>query len=684
MKILAVNSQTKVVSNPKGLKENNQYQQTQIGLNRGFGYPKGFAPYFGARLFRTPENFYEQEFNKKGMPKTLRDYLNSNYEVNSKKPPMQLNKEAFADLELCESIEDVKEMFPEEPLFQSLQTLQTIRPKQGYLRDLRMVDTKNNEVLSNGEDLTVYLLKKVYLEGKDIEEINKDFEKDMRPELKVENATKEGAYFLHTTLRSLGVYLPDKSYWASLQATRPDKEYVPSSWTLTKPRKKPEFTKPRVVKKLNLSPEERQRRREMMINRWIDMSPAQREAQLKKMKDGLEDSVYYKHMSAIMTIAADRAKFSDKLFHFFQERAKGVECPDDVNNPDNKQGKVIRQFWAENTRLKKSFAYFIGATIREFEVAEEKGDDAVVELLSKADDIRRVTMKKNLKRKLSDPKFVKHELTTVLLHDKELLPESYKKKYLQFIFGHKRFNEEAVPTYVNALLAEGSAREIHSDKLASICKELEFEFKAKNKRDSISAVVSLAFYARPYLEQISKGVHDRAPMIQGHDLEKLSDKILLESIQMLTGSIANTKRICDKYDLNIPLKEKQDKINEVMSLFTKGFSEDELKAVTRNFMTYISMILNNGNYMKLNNSEVRKRCEKYLPRAAKKLENNSDVRKSFSKFLQDYEGLIRYSNELLGYFIERENNQEQIKIYEGIRDYIYESIIDDYLIGKSC
>ena len=102
-------------------------------LIRKSSYPKGYTPYFGARLFRTPENFYEQEFNKNGMPQTLKEYLYSNYEVNSKIPPAELTKKAFEDLQYCENIEDVKEMFPNEPLFQNLKTLETIGSTGGYL-----------------------------------------------------------------------------------------------------------------------------------------------------------------------------------------------------------------------------------------------------------------------------------------------------------------------------------------------------------------------------------------------------------------------------------------------------------------------------------------------------------------------------------------------------------------------
>ena len=153
-------------------------------------YPKNYQPYFGARLNRTPVDFYAQKFNAENMPDTVKAYLSSDFESNKGKRPMQLQQEAFQWLPECTTIQDVKDMYPEEPLFQNLRTFKDIHPRIGYLDELKYKKkVKSTEVLTSGEELTLYLLRKIYLEGKDLEEINSDFQKDVRPELLNEEVT---------------------------------------------------------------------------------------------------------------------------------------------------------------------------------------------------------------------------------------------------------------------------------------------------------------------------------------------------------------------------------------------------------------------------------------------------------------------------------------------------------------
>ena len=92
---------------------------------------------FGARLNRTPEDFYSQEFNRANMPKTVRDYLFSDYEEHQHMPPAQLQREAFSWLELSDTVEDVKQMYPDEELFKDLKPFSETRAKRGTLLLLR-------------------------------------------------------------------------------------------------------------------------------------------------------------------------------------------------------------------------------------------------------------------------------------------------------------------------------------------------------------------------------------------------------------------------------------------------------------------------------------------------------------------------------------------------------------------
>ena len=678
-----------------------------VGLK---SYPKGYRPYFGARLFRTPENFYEQEFNKKGMPITLRDYLNSNYEQNSKKPPAELHKEAFADLLLCENTDDVKEMFPQEfdetnpnALFTNLKALETIRPTGGYLYQMRAYGLGNKDVLQSGEDLTVYLLKKIFYECKDLDEINADFDKDRKAGLERDiGYCNEGAYFLHSTLKSIGVRLPDKAYWKSLQANRTDKEYTPYTFVLTKPRKKPEFTKPRVRKPLNLSPEEIQRRKDMMVNRWIDMTPAQRQAQLNKMKEGQENSLFYQYASPIMYIAADRAHLQDKLFHFFRENKEcsGIEEPLDLNEVNPKQAKAMKTFWANNSKARKSFAYFIKVTLREFEQAKEQGDEALGELLNKAATIRDKNAEKVLRRKLSNPETVKAELKKVMEAQISPFPDAFSNKYINFILNHDKFKNEIIQIKVREMFAK--TPEEREKCLADSIKIMDTmfkEFQKNNKRDSISATTALAVVVRPFLKIVSKEAENMGKT-------NLAQRALKDSDEILTGPMSCILGTVEKYS-DLGIKETINKfksgINKVMVQYTTGFSDEEAKKHAKEITDYMKFLLdkNWGNYRKLNNPVIRKRCEEKLSGVYRDIERNKDERRNFINFIKDYEGLIKYSynlivstmkkqmsdnltsiNENISALKLQKSDLDRLKECKDIQDYIYESIIDDYLITK--
>ena len=665
-----------------------QKTNTTNVINRGLGYPKGYTPFFGARLFRTPENFYAQKFNKKGMPKTMADYLNSNYAVNSKKPPAQLTKEAFENLVYCESIEDVKEMFPDEPLFKDLKSLDDARPTGGYLFQMRAYGYKNNTVLQSSEDLTVYLLKKIFLESKDIDEINADFDKDRKQDeelVRDEEYCNEDIYFLPSTLKALGIKLPDKSYWKSLQANRTDKQYTPYTYVLKHPRKKPEFTKPRERKPLNLSPEEIQKRKDRMIDRWINMTPEQRQAQLAKMKEGQADSLLFQYASPIMYIATDKAKFQDKMYHFFKEHKKELktDAPEDLSNLSSKQARAMQKFWDANPKLKKSFAYFIRATLFEFEKAKEQGDEALGELLGKAATIRDRNNEKAHERKLRDSENTRADLKALLESQIFPFPDSYGDKYLNFVLKHSVYESRIIPLRVKTMLAKSEEeKEKHIRTSLEIMTGVFNEFNKKNKKDGISSIASLASVIFPLLETSAETAQQ-----MGHN--NTAVKIINDANEMLTGNPTCILGMVEKYssmgskDL---IKKFKRLINISMEKYSSGYSDEELRKVSNAIIEYMRKISEEwGNYRMLSNPVIRKRCSDKITRTHKAINKNKDARRSFMEFVRDYEGLLKFSEDLIanGLKSEIQNgfgiNFDKMLRYKNIRDYLYESIIDDYL-----
>ncbi len=183
-------------------------------------YYRDYNISFGARLFRTPANFYAQPFNQTGMPQTMKTYLNDDYEDRQNMPPAQMMKIVFEPLKYADNLEEVKELFPDEPLFENLSSTPTRKARTGVLAEIDLMKDENSMLFKNTDDtLGMYLLKKIYLEGKSLKEINKDFQNDISSEF---NGLSPIDY---TTMSAYGIKMPNQGFWKSFLATREDFPY---------------------------------------------------------------------------------------------------------------------------------------------------------------------------------------------------------------------------------------------------------------------------------------------------------------------------------------------------------------------------------------------------------------------------------------------------------------------------
>lgn len=175
---------------------------------------------FGERLFRTPENFYAQPFNKKGMPQTMKDYINDDYEDRQKMPPAQMLKLVFDDINETKSMEQVKRLYPEEPLFANLNDDPNRKARTGVIAEIDLMRQEGKSLFKNGQDnLGLYILKKIYTEGKTLKEINTDFEKD------ISVYYKGISPITYDTLSAYGIKFPNNAFWKSFTATREEFPY---------------------------------------------------------------------------------------------------------------------------------------------------------------------------------------------------------------------------------------------------------------------------------------------------------------------------------------------------------------------------------------------------------------------------------------------------------------------------
>ena len=312
---------------------------------------------------RTPENFYEQEFNVRHMPERMKKYLQENYEIRKHIPPEQIMNESFKYLEVTENFDEVKDIYPE---FSNLHDA-NLKGRTGILADIKLSrELSDTPLFKDGSDnLGIYLLRKIYLEGKTIKEINKDFyEKDLNPEYK-------GAItqpITYGTTSAYGIQYPKTDFWNSFIATRD--EY--KKFFVDLPKQNKSQLKKELVKKQHTTEPEKKYTRKYALKKYQkqllkddikkskgDVEQLEKAIRRRFTKDDPEAAFIVKYLSPIMTIAADRIHLSEEE-KLFAETNKTNE-------------NFFARFWKAKPELLEQYSTAITDTIELFEETYESG-----------------------------------------------------------------------------------------------------------------------------------------------------------------------------------------------------------------------------------------------------------------------------------------------------------------------
>ncbi len=342
------------------------YVQSDLSLMPHYGM---YSVFFTGR---TPEDFYAQGFNRDAMPETMKKYLFRDYDKNQHMPPEQMMQQAFEYLEIVDNFDEVKDLYPEEPLFENLHEPTKVLSSVAYEINVAK-ELANEPLFKNGDDnFGIYLLKKVYLEGKTIKEIDKDFyEKDINPMYKgvvSKPITKD-------VFRIYGIKYPESAFWNSFIATRD--EYKKFFLTLPKNPEIQAIKESKEVKKDNsittsVSIKRAPQPRKYTIKEYKKNQFAKVVTDAKgdlnqveiilKRRYGSEDpeaSFFLKYMSPIMTLVADRIHLSEAIRDFHDlEVTKGFLGDDDV---------MLKRFWKNNPTVLEDLSKTIPSTIELFE-----------------------------------------------------------------------------------------------------------------------------------------------------------------------------------------------------------------------------------------------------------------------------------------------------------------------------
>lgn len=208
----------------KNLKEEKETNNQNITTNPNSQLENKFNDFlaFQARVDKSLVRFYE--VNENHMPQTIKTYIDSLGEKII--TPLEAQKQAFKNLNIANTIEEVKKLFPEEDLFKGLIEPNQTKATRGILQSLKeneeILALSEQGILKDNTNLSIYLLRKIFLEGKTIPEINNDLDNDLNEDFKADFKfkNKDSKYIYSSTLKALGIKLPDTEYLQSLRYTR--------------------------------------------------------------------------------------------------------------------------------------------------------------------------------------------------------------------------------------------------------------------------------------------------------------------------------------------------------------------------------------------------------------------------------------------------------------------------------
>lgn len=452
---MKVNRITPMLYSNQTVQRNNNKHNNNKTINNSYN-PIAYRDYnvnFGARLFRTPANFYEQPFNKNGMPDTMKNYLYTDYEDRKNMPPSQMMRLVYEDIEIADSLDDVKELYPEEPLFKNLTDARNKKAKTGVLAEIDLMKQDGKPLFKNGNNnLGLYLLKKVYLEGKTLKEINKDFEKD------ISSYYKGLSPIQYETFSAYGIKFPNSAFWKSFTATRKDfpYEYKPrkaittrtqSGQKTTSPTNHPQKAKVEKGKFADVKDWEIDKLAKAMVGGKGNVEATKKQMKKQNIRDNESLSFVAKYMKQINSIVLDRMHVSDEMKSFFNQQ----------NNLTATQQEKFTKYW-QNPKLNELQSILMKDTIKLF--FEEYGVDGNNEnfkyLLDYADNgiknERMLPVNHAEKQAMYDELFANYDFKENGKSTAELLPETPKSM--------EEIVTEAIENKKPSILIKPSAKEI--------------------------------------------------------------------------------------------------------------------------------------------------------------------------------------------------------------------------------
>lgn len=201
--------------------------QTESNTANFSVYPGSYYISFGARKINNQDIIEGAPYEVARCLKSIRNDSRYTQLISSDDGLYTIHQKVYEGLNGCKTIGDTKRKFPGLSnefgvpcsTFINLCSLKDIKsPKTPLVKNLKEIENKGIKILSNGDDVPVYLLRKLLLEGKSYKDTMSDFEKDLTEEARKRiNVDITG----HAdVMKDFGVKMPDGlNYMATLRAS---------------------------------------------------------------------------------------------------------------------------------------------------------------------------------------------------------------------------------------------------------------------------------------------------------------------------------------------------------------------------------------------------------------------------------------------------------------------------------
>lgn len=188
---MKINSLNRNMNNKKLINniENKMTSKSLDSNNCPNVYPQNYYISFGA--VKDFQAVYSEHKDTQ-MPSTVRDYIENQEFLLSEKDfkaftqigLKAIQRFAFDDLKECKTIKDIQRAYPNEQSFKNLKSLEEVQTDSPVFNTINALNEKGIKIFDCEEDITTFIVKKIYLEGKTFKDTLKDVVSITTPEAK--------------------------------------------------------------------------------------------------------------------------------------------------------------------------------------------------------------------------------------------------------------------------------------------------------------------------------------------------------------------------------------------------------------------------------------------------------------------------------------------------------------------